>query len=333
MTSQLEDLMAAINKKYSTEKRKYLSEIGMLKRNLDVKELQLNSKGEEILRLRQENDGLRKKMAQFQRRCSNDFLDILLVKSNTASREPSTSVKMSTLIDSYCQTENFEDIIEKELQLRLEAFIRLYANEKNDPRNLRLESDGDLHMASQRLFCFRQQLTLKRSLCWTALKPHAKFAYLNSSYLSSSISIRLINHERIRPLTSGQMRFMPDKLTENQYHRLADETLESLCDYFEKLSDKYGKSSNLDIDVAHSMGVLTVSLVGSNGGIFVINKQTPNKQIWLSSPFSGPKRYDFCSGKWLYSHDGSCLHDLLTKEISEVFRDGKVDFGVCAYGK
>ena len=36
-------------------------------------------------------------------------------------------------------------------------------------------------------------------------------------------------------------------------------------------------------------------------GTFVINKQTPNKQIWLSSPFSGPKRYayDAAADQWV----------------------------------
>ena len=38
-------------------------------------------------------------------------------------------------------------------------------------------------------------------------------------------------------------------------------------------------------------GVLTVNL-GGEQGIYVINKQTPNRQIWLSSPLSGPKRLD-----------------------------------------
>jgi frataxin len=49
----------------------------------------------------------------------------------------------------------------------------------------------------------------------------------------------------------------------------------------------------------------------------VINKQAPNKQIWLSSPISGPKRYDIINGRWTYSHDGLALHDLLTEEFSK----------------
>jgi frataxin len=68
----------------------------------------------------------------------------------------------------------------------------------------------------------------------------------------------------------------------------------------------------------------------------VINKQPPNKQIWLSSPISGPKRFDWVvsgagqhekegstvdtgddgeGGKWVYLRDGSSLSDLLKKEL------------------
>lgn len=70
-----------------------------------------------------------------------------------------------------------------------------------------------------------------------------------------------------------------------------------------------------------------------------MNKQPPNKQIWLSSPVSGPKRYDWVvtgagqhekedsvadagddgrGGKWIYLRDGSSLSDLLKKEVGAV---------------
>lgn len=71
-------------------------------------------------------------------------------------------------------------------------------------------------------------------------------------------------------------------------------------------------------------GVLTVSL-GSKYGIYVINKQSPNKQIWLSSPKSGPKRFDFVyakddanNGFWIYKHTGETLHELLDREFTEI---------------
>ena len=63
-------------------------------------------------------------------------------------------------------------------------------------------------------------------------------------------------------------------------------------------------------------------------GTYVLNKQPPNKQIWISSPSSGPKRYDWVLfsegqdqkegsgvGDWIYLRDGSSLTALLKNEI------------------
>jgi frataxin len=83
----------------------------------------------------------------------------------------------------------------------------------------------------------------------------------------------------------------------------------------------------LDFINRHQSGVLTLSL-GPDVGTYVINKQPPNKQIWLSSPKTGPKRYDYvilgegqhekqdtATGDWVYLRDGTTLSDLLTEEI------------------
>lgn len=65
--------------------------------------------------------------------------------------------------------------------------------------------------------------------------------------------------------------------------------------------------------------------LGKAYGTYVINKQTPNKQIWLSSPRSGPKRFDYVPsasgsehGYWIYKHTGVVLHELLDKEMAEI---------------
>lgn len=63
-------------------------------------------------------------------------------------------------------------------------------------------------------------------------------------------------------------------------------------------------------------------------GTYVINKQPPNKQIWLSSPVSGPKRYDYvvygegqgqkedtAVADWVYLRDGSTMKDLFAEEL------------------
>ena len=43
-------------------------------------------------------------------------------------------------------------------------------------------------------------------------------------------------------------------------------------------------------------------------GTYVINKQTPNRQIWMSSPISGPVRYDWAPGQRGARLATPCLH-------------------------
>ena len=52
-------------------------------------------------------------------------------------------------------------------------------------------------------------------------------------------------------------------------------------------------------------------------GTYVFNKQPPNRQIGLSSPVSGPRRYDFgeSSGEWMYVRDGSAFKELYKDEL------------------
>jgi frataxin len=77
-------------------------------------------------------------------------------------------------------------------------------------------------------------------------------------------------------------------------------------------------------------------------GTYIINKQPPNKQIWLSSPISGPKRFDYVVlsegqdqkegggvGEWVYLRDGTSLSESLRKEIAiDVSVDPEADASV-----
>ncbi|KAM0197029.1 hypothetical protein ACHAPA_002112 [Fusarium lateritium] len=111
------------------------------------------------------------------------------------------------------------------------------------------------------------------------------------------------------------------EITEQEYHEVADEYLENVVNRFEELQDQ-----REDIDVEYSAGVLTISW--PDKGTYVINKQPPNKQIWLSSPISGPKRYDWCLfgesqnqkegtavGDWIYNRDGSSMNQVFSEEL------------------
>ena len=80
--------------------------------------------------------------------------------------------------------------------------------------------------------------------------------------------------------------------------------------------------------MACDSGVLELDLGGL--GTYVINKQAPNQQIWLSSPVSGPFRYDWAAGEgegggggeggsdWVYARDRHKMKGKLSDELSEL---------------
>uniref|UniRef100_A0A7S4IWV6 Ferroxidase n=1 Tax=Odontella aurita TaxID=265563 RepID=A0A7S4IWV6_9STRA len=79
--------------------------------------------------------------------------------------------------------------------------------------------------------------------------------------------------------------------TEANFHDAADAVLEDIQDAVEILfEDNIGDDDEMpEVNVAS--GVLTLSMPPH--GTWVINKQTPNRQIWWSSPRSGPRRYEY----------------------------------------
>ncbi|CAG8973725.1 hypothetical protein HYALB_00006998 [Hymenoscyphus albidus] len=119
----------------------------------------------------------------------------------------------------------------------------------------------------------------------------------------------------------------PVDLTVEKYNQLSNEYLDDLVERLEMMAEE-----REGIDVEYSAGVLTINMPGNR--TYVINKQPPNKQIWFSSPISGPKRYDYVvtgegqdskedtgSGQWIYLRDGSSLNDLLETEVGVDMRE------------
>ncbi|KAI4241782.1 MAG: hypothetical protein L6R40_004328 [Gallowayella cf. fulva] len=145
-----------------------------------------------------------------------------------------------------------------------------------------------------------------------------------------------------RPTPARVAPSTPENLSVDQYHRLADEYIDNLVAHLEELQEE-----RRDVDCEYSAGVLNLDFPPA--GTYVLNKQPPNKQIWLSSPISGPKRYDYVvtplssssspepeetrtggdgasrsgvgigrqegKGQWMYLRDGSTLSGLLKEEL------------------
>ncbi|VDN58320.1 unnamed protein product [Dracunculus medinensis] len=112
-------------------------------------------------------------------------------------------------------------------------------------------------------------------------------------------------------------------ISELEYHKEADKLLEKLNDYLDSFPDKFSCDDYFDIN--YSMGVLTAK-ISSSIGVYIINKQTPSRQIWLSSPISGPKRFDFINRKWIYPRENICIDSLLNQEFRKIFNTDEIDF-------
>ncbi|XP_074266260.1 frataxin, mitochondrial-like [Silene latifolia] len=82
---------------------------------------------------------------------------------------------------------------------------------------------------------------------------------------------------------------------------------------------EYGDNVDIDgFDVDYGNEVLTLKL--GNLGTYVVNKQTPNRQIWLSSPVSGPSRFDWdgSSQAWVYRRNKTNLFSVLERELEKL---------------
>ncbi|EXJ60816.1 hypothetical protein A1O7_04969 [Cladophialophora yegresii CBS 114405] len=160
---------------------------------------------------------------------------------------------------------------------------------------------------------------------------------------AASFSTHALRHKGLQPDSSDPLPPKPEathgngpgagaaQISDGEYHELADQYLNTLVLAMEEVSERNTEG----VESEFSAGVLTIT--HPKHGTYVINKQPPNRQIWLSSPISGPKRFDWVipsssqdhkaestvdggddgatGGKWIYLRDGSSLTELLKNEL------------------
>ena len=98
-------------------------------------------------------------------------------------------------------------------------------------------------------------------------------------------------------------------LDESRFITLADTLIERIADAVED------KLDTADADI--QSGILTITVPGL--GQYVINKHTPNREIWLSSPKSGAIHFAHRDGAWVSTRDASVvLLPLLSAELVAV---------------
>ena len=95
------------------------------------------------------------------------------------------------------------------------------------------------------------------------------------------------------------------------FETMVEKTIESL---FEATMREIGDMAEVDLEG----GILNIEL--DDGRVFIINKHSPNRQIWLSSPLSGAHHFSFDEniGAWASTRDSGQLLSLLEDELSNI---------------
>jgi len=104
--------------------------------------------------------------------------------------------------------------------------------------------------------------------------------------------------------------------SEADYHSVADDTLNAIQDAVEEALESNDSVSE-EYEITNASGVLTIKLPPH--GTWVLNKQTPNRQIWWSSPLSGPKRFEFVDENWISTKDDVLLGPALVQELQQIY--------------
>lgn len=103
-------------------------------------------------------------------------------------------------------------------------------------------------------------------------------------------------------------------MEESFYHDKADKELAKLLEFAEMLEE------SSDTEVELDSGVLTLTL--PNKRQYVINKHTPSRQIWVSSPISGASYFEYIKDEWLQkrSENRTELSDFLKEELKTIIK-------------
>lgn len=139
-------------------------------------------------------------------------------------------------------------------------------------------------------------------------------------------------------------------MTSAEYEEASDEDMDKLHERLEILCEQYGpddweveysvRPPHPYLDSHHSShqphsvqkdetdcgtqsGVMTLHIPPH--GTFVINKQPPNQQIWISSPLSGPARFGYSPDRvWVHHRkEGITLGRLLEEELRALIESGR----------
>jgi len=106
-------------------------------------------------------------------------------------------------------------------------------------------------------------------------------------------------------------------LSETAFITIVDATLARLAGMVEAMD------SEDVLEVEQTSGMLTIEM--PSGKQFVLNRQIPTRQIWLSSPLSGGLRFDYDEDEKLWKLPDSRRLDTLLKADLETLLEDEVE--------
>ena len=96
------------------------------------------------------------------------------------------------------------------------------------------------------------------------------------------------------------------RLDESEFHQRADALLAAI--------ELQLESADTDIDVETNGGILTLEF--ANRGKIIVNRQTPNREIWVAAK-SGGFHFHFDGAAWCDTRTGESLASLLSRVVAE----------------
>ena len=139
----------------------------------------------------------------------------------------------------------------------------------------------------------------------TSNTTRRRFLFTGTTSISNTSISTIASTSASTRAFSGCSQFFEN---ESEFHTVADETLEDIQDAVDVALEEYYTENENDNDdnddefeTVYASGVLNMTFPPH--GTWVLNKQTPNRQIWWSSPISGPRRYEYDENisEWMYT--------------------------------
>lgn len=94
-------------------------------------------------------------------------------------------------------------------------------------------------------------------------------------------------------------------MTESEFN----EHYKVIIDLIAETIEEADKADEIDVDI--NADILSIE---NKAGTYVINRQSPLKEIWLSSPVSGPHHFKCMEGRWVSSKNGD-LFTIISHEF------------------